>query len=388
MTNTYGSDQNSPDGDASPEIVAEEEQITEAPSEEEFADQTPFDEPLDERPRKRSAALPIAAAMGGVVLLGYVAWTLSSGSPQLFASVKQMATGAPAPFSISEPPSSGVGNKAVADQAIGAPKTDSAVQPTAPQEGAPNVAAAGDALPAQGAVPTQEPGSAEKIVHQSPIIHAPPPNGGPEMHAEGSAIVSGASLGAPPAPPVPVTTEDLNRKVETLTARVDSLQRALDQANQILVQMNSSLAASATTASRLDAIEQKLDRPSRAATRTRTTPSKRKFVAEAPTPAPVQLSTDEPEEVAQPPVQKKSSAKTKKQRVAEKDSDSDVAETPSKNWILRSAAPNRAWISQSTSSQDLREIHVGDNIPGVGRITGIELRGDAWIVHGTKKSIY
>lgn len=56
-------------------------------------------------------------------------------------------------------------------------------------------------------------------------------------------------------------------------------------------------------------------------------------------------------------------------------------------WVLRSAKPGQAWVSESGSSE-MRSIAVGDILAGIGKIESISLNNqDKWVVKGTRGSI-
>jgi len=50
-------------------------------------------------------------------------------------------------------------------------------------------------------------------------------------------------------------------------------------------------------------------------------------------------------------------------------------------WILKSAMPGQALISQA-GQQDMRTIAVGETLPGLGRVTGIYVENGRWVVQG------
>lgn len=58
-----------------------------------------------------------------------------------------------------------------------------------------------------------------------------------------------------------------------------------------------------------------------------------------------------------------------------------------KSWVLRSAKPGTAWISEEGSSE-MRTVSVGDNVAGIGKVTAIA-KDDAgrWVVNGTRGKI-
>lgn len=57
---------------------------------------------------------------------------------------------------------------------------------------------------------------------------------------------------------------------------------------------------------------------------------------------------------------------------------------PAPSWTLRSAKPGMAWVSQS-GARELKTVTIGDNLPGVGKITLISQdESGRWVVSGTK----
>ncbi|HRW99849.1 MAG TPA: hypothetical protein P5280_10180 [Cyclobacteriaceae bacterium] len=55
-------------------------------------------------------------------------------------------------------------------------------------------------------------------------------------------------------------------------------------------------------------------------------------------------------------------------------------------WVLKSAGPGRATLSPKDSS-DMRQVEVGDVVPGLGRIQSISIEGNRWVVRGEKASV-
>jgi len=55
-------------------------------------------------------------------------------------------------------------------------------------------------------------------------------------------------------------------------------------------------------------------------------------------------------------------------------------------WVLKSAQPGRAMVSKRGES-DMVEVAIGENLRGLGRITGIYMEDGQWIVQGTNGKI-
>lgn len=56
-------------------------------------------------------------------------------------------------------------------------------------------------------------------------------------------------------------------------------------------------------------------------------------------------------------------------------------------WVLRAATPKSAWIAESGDAKELRQVKVGDTLPGLGTIRTIKNVGGAWVVQGSKGSV-
>ncbi len=56
-------------------------------------------------------------------------------------------------------------------------------------------------------------------------------------------------------------------------------------------------------------------------------------------------------------------------------------------WVLRGAIPGTAWVAESSTSENLHRIGVGETLPGLGRITDVRSVGGRWEVVGTAKTL-
>jgi hypothetical protein len=134
---------------------------------------------------------------------------------------------------------------------------------------------------------------------------------------------------------------DSNAKLEVALATIQSLQ---DKINTL----NNQPAQTEDTAPRAPAPE--------------TEPVLENITPPAPQPAPV-LRTETPER----PVQKIQPEETQ----------------PKTSWTLRSARTGSAVVSVS-GSNELRNIEVGDSLPGIGKIQSIGMENGSWVVRGTR----
>lgn len=78
--------------------------------------------------------------------------------------------------------------------------------------------------------------------------------------------------------------------------------------------------------------------------------------------------------------------KPKAERQPAKPKPVETVKKPASAWELRSASDGVAWVSRPADNQLFR-IAVGDQVPGLGRITAIRQQGEAWVVVGTEGQI-
>ena len=372
MTDTYGSEPHDHEMEHDDALTHDGDIVHEPPPEYEFSDEncSAIEQPEEDvipsseagSPR-RSPFLPIAAALGGVLLLGAVAWwqfggVSSSPPPPVTRTASPILpvtpppNGAPAPSLNAADASSGV-----------APKTSSTVTQDKDSSGS-------SALVSPGVASSMPSGAAQqaKPADASVAVPAPTPS-------------AAFSL---PAPTVP--NDNADHRIEMLTARIDNLQNALDQANQQLGQMTNVLAASSgigasSTASakdlqdRINKLEQKIATMNAVSlTPTAASPSSGIFG--------IDVSPPPRKAVASVP-RLKAVHKTSRQHVKR----APVEDQAESNWILRAASPGQAWVATSATTHELKQVQVGDKLSGIGRVTAIQKQGDAWIVRGTKGSI-
>ena len=57
-------------------------------------------------------------------------------------------------------------------------------------------------------------------------------------------------------------------------------------------------------------------------------------------------------------------------------------------WILRAATPDEAWVAKGSETRELRPVHIGDKLPGIGKVVAIRQTGDGWVLEGTSGSIH
>jgi hypothetical protein len=356
MTDTYGTESNGEHGHDEI-LTSEHDAVREPPSDYEFADEhgaSAAEEHTEEmvtapdvKPAGRSPLLPIAAAIG-VLLLGGAAWWQFGGSGSAPAPTMPPLSAPPAMPAMPE-----VMQKTDASPLV--PANMAVPAPTA----APVVPVPTSLVSSEAAAQPAPPAPVPVTMNVLPM--APPP------------VVS-------PAPAAAAQTPD--QRIQELNARVDALQKALDQANQQLSQVSNMVAASAGTASpsvkdlqgRIDKLEQEAAQAHGA----------------APTLAvPASTSTSGDSVTVAPPAprhaehHKTAHAAT----VAHKKETAKPASTPAPAWVLRSASPGQAWVAASATAHDLQHVQAGDTLDGIGKVTAIDQENGIWIVRGTKGRI-
>ncbi|HOO81485.1 MAG TPA: hypothetical protein PK513_03160 [Alphaproteobacteria bacterium] len=103
-------------------------------------------------------------------------------------------------------------------------------------------------------------------------------------------------------------------------------------------------------------------------------------------PAEVEKSAPSPKKRAQEPQEKVKTAKIVPSSDDNKTELSPSETTKILEWVLKSAGPGRATLSPKDSS-DMRQVEVGDVVPGLGRIQSISIEDNRWIVRGEKSSV-
>jgi hypothetical protein len=353
MTDTHGNEPHDHDSGHDEFLIHEQDAVHELPTEDEFADHsaTVAEEQNEDhtsaatgaKSGHRSPLLPIAAAVGGVLLLGAVAWWQFGGGN---APSQPMTLSIP-----TTPPTTNVAARAAS--AAVAPTPDLPVAATTSDPAATPVAAMAPMTPMapadqapQMAVPTDTPSS-----HPLP------------------SSVGGSTPNAMPAP--------VDQRIDALSTRLDDLQRSLDQTTQQLGQLTNMISATASSPSgkdlqdRLDKMEQQI---------ASLHPSAPKLTA------PMTLSGDAPVATHLQSV-KSTSSKTHHSVLKANASHTTVAkkaEPAPASWVLRSASSGQAWVSASPTAHDLKQVQVGDNLAGIGQVTAIVQNNGNWIVQGTK----
>ncbi|MDR3425749.1 MAG: hypothetical protein P4M13_11885 [Alphaproteobacteria bacterium] len=406
MTDTFGSEP--PDHEAGHDEVLrpESEAVHEAPSEFEYGDPDsadhaasyPLEGEKDEESKtaRRSPILPIAAAVGGLVLLGGVAWwQLGSLSPPT-------------------PPSP------LAPAAMPLPATVSDAQKPAVLPVAPRTASVEEKAPLAGALPSPVSGVAPDVANSKPSASEPESILAaalqPKDATESQKPLPEATAPAPVKPAIPVSPavapspvaaasapvlsplapaalngESTDSRIETLAARVDKLKNALDQINQQLGQMTSAIATANVGASSTPSVKDLQDQIDKLQQQLAD------LNAKYPEAAPVtSLRPESPVLVSKPSVAASSrhAHKTHKEhsQTAVSRHVKHVKKAPREatvenKWVLRAATPGQAWVATSPTSPDLKQLKVGDKLPGIGNITAIQQDGGVWIVQGTKGSV-
>jgi len=389
MTDMYG---NEPGHEAGHDeaVGGDHAEIHEAPSDYEFSDDgAASSEHTEEhvmhvtetKLKGRSPLLPIIAAVGGIALLAGVAWWQFGGgnilsSPSVeeaplthpTVAINQPVSQPPAPISTPQalPVAPKVSETSSTDGAVTpapAPQAPAALNPVAPTP----------AITPEVASPASVPPSP---VEPSLVTPINPP-----------VSVSNSPIGSPP-----LSLGKENQRVEALASRMDDLQKSLNQVTEQLSQMTTIVAASGSSMSgdknieeRLDKLEQQVGRahhnaPTLSAPATLTADDGSVAIPASVSPEPskavhheVEHEIHKAEEHHAKPHNKPIVIESKGQSVA--------------HWVLRAAIPGQAWIAPNGTDKDLKPVHVGDVLQGIGRVTAIEPKDGDWVVEGTKGSL-
>jgi hypothetical protein len=181
----------------------------------------------------------------------------------------------------------------------------------------------------------------------------------------------------PPAAPAPGASvaNNSDARLSALSSRIDGLEKSLSQTTQELSQLNDKLTTASpssgapasgqidgSTNDRIEKLEQQVMR------------------LEQRQPMSGHVSS-----VSSVPMHTASHTtvhKTKHHEVA-----SGTKKAKSGRWILRAATSDEVWVAKDASTREIRPVHVGDKLEGIGTVTAIEQAGDTWVVKGTVGTI-
>ena len=166
------------------------------------------------------------------------------------------------------------------------------------------------------------------------------------------------------------TSEEQKAMVEDLNAQIEAKEQALADARQenqgISEQLEAANDEIISLKSMVDTLKNEVEGLKAAAAETK----------KDETPAETVPEKEEEQPVTNQPIEKQD----KKVETA-----APKAE-PSVQWVLRSASPGQATISPKDNN-DLRQIEVGDNVPGLGKVESIAIENNRWIVRGSKGTV-
>ena len=314
--------------------------------------------------KKRNLLLPAAAVGGGLLILAAVLFWQFGGShppdriPMQMTALPPAAAPAPAePTMVSAP-------------------SDLPAEPVAPKTAmvAPTVAAPTVAMPPPMVVPadTAVPAAASSA----------------NTAAASSASAAAASAAAASA------TE---ARLTTLSGRMDDMQHSIEQAMLKLTQVSDRLATQAAAPgvaapaapspeleSRLTKIEQRLAQIGQAPTRHSSMAAMSEDDHLTARSASHHHKPHMPARTAQ-----LTSRKPHHKAMATDDTPTDLPEPTggNRNWVLRAASPDEAWVAKDDTTTELRAVHIGDSLPGVGRITAIRDQGGVWVLQGAQGAV-
>ncbi|MFN7114982.1 MAG: hypothetical protein ACK4PK_11565 [Alphaproteobacteria bacterium] len=177
-----------------------------------------------------------------------------------------------------------------------------------------------------------------------------------------AAPVTAAATAAPTTAP----TEDTGAKAhaEALEKKLAVTEKSLADAEKALKQANDELAKKSAALAQAQADLKTAQADAKAAAKTAATAKS--------TPA---VATKQTGTAAAPTAEKKPVAAQ------------PAAPARKVDWVLRSAKPGMAWVSEKGSSE-MRTVSVGDTLAGIGKVTAIATDAQGrWFVNGTRGSI-
>ncbi|MBY0427922.1 MAG: hypothetical protein K2Q32_01745, partial [Alphaproteobacteria bacterium] len=195
------------------------------------------------------------------------------------------------------------------------------------------------------------------------------------------------------------TQDQLNQKLQAATATPPSMdesskaaQRALEDRIAQLEQKLTAAQSSSTSASS-SAPAQSVDAPtSKAARRAAKRAAAQLQTADA-APAEERSTSRHSKKGSTDFMAAKKSKRAKRHRSVEPNSTAGTEgyapmnSAPFQGWILRSAQPGSAWLSQGAYSSDLRRVVPGDKVQGLGTVTAIRQVAGRWVVEGTQGAV-
>ena len=316
------------------------------------------EETIAEPTKKRSVLLPVVVTVGGILLLGVLAYWQFGDALHGDQPTPTVASQIVAPrVSLRQ-----TGSKTASEQ-----NTSTAVAPKT------------DMVPVTNVEPM---GSTTVLPIQAQnVVLAPAPAPSPT-----TVVIQTAP--AVPAVTTRAATAETDARIAALSTQVQDLQKALAEATAQLSQLSTKLSATPPAApaaatqqstlaieERINGIEQKLMQiehaPPAAPAPTTVVVASQAPVVEEPV-----LVTRTPHVTRHKTVHHKAPAKV---RVSK-----PVANT---HWVLRAASPEEAWVAKNSLTSDLQPVQVGDSLAGVGKITAIREQGGAWVIVGTKGTI-
>jgi intracellular multiplication protein IcmG len=226
--------------------------------------------------------------------------------------------------------------------------------------------------------PAQQP--APMPVANTPTISSPSTIGSTSASANSTSI----------AAKNPGQSDPAAAKIAELQNHVDDLQKSLADTTQKLAmitdKLNTPLPATTNpmTDDRLNRLEQKLIQIEQTVPHENTAPeSATNMASNTPTDG---METQ--------PVKTNKLARTSKHHPSRHHKKSKTthrvasSHSTSSHWVLRAASAEDAWIAVDSETPALRHVQVGDELPGVGKVTSITEGDSGWTVQGTTGSIH
>ncbi len=244
----------------------------------------------------------------------------------------------------------------------------------------------------------QQPAPSEQPASRPVEVEASQPTAAQPVEQQPSAqMITPVVASAQNAPSSQQAGNPLEARINELTQQLEAMKQTQEQLNQKLQTAvatppsmdESSKAASRALEDRIAQLEQKVT------TQSATSPG----VEEQPASAkPVRKASQRARRVDNAStdfIAAKKSSRAKKHASPSVDVNSTSGtegvrptnSRPFQGWILRSAQPGSAWLSQGATSSDLRRVVPGDKVQGLGTVTAIRQVAGRWVVEGTQGAV-
>lgn len=185
--------------------------------------------------------------------------------------------------------------------------------------------------------------------------------------------------------PAPSATTEMENRIAALTQQIEQMRATQTDLEQ---KLQAAQAAPPAEDSAKKALEERIAQLEQKLTQASAASSESSSASDAP--APRRSSRSAKNSVSSTDFVASKTKRSRKAATRKRDLEGDVENAGTLNagsWVLRSATPGAAWLSQGPYSSDLRRVVPGDKVPGLGTITSVRQVAGRWLVEGTQGSV-